>query len=82
MCRKLPRIQYTMDLTAIDSSAKVGGNDPSGFIKKNGMVVVLVLCVLILACLIYPIGGDYSNVVIGGLAAVAIAIVGWLFFKL
>ncbi len=72
-----------MDLTAIDSSAKIGGDGaPSSFIKKNGMVIVLVLCVLILACLIYPIGGDYSSVVIGGLAAVAVAIIGWLFIKL
>ncbi len=73
-----------MDLTSLDTSSKIGGdgNAPSGFIKKNGMVVVLVLCVLILACLIYPIGGDYSSVVIGALAAVAAAILGWLFVKL
>ena len=73
-----------MDLTSLDTSSKIGGDGsaPGSFIKKNGMVIVLVLCVLILACLIYPIGGDYSSVVIGALAAVAAAILGWLFVKL
>lgn len=70
-----------MDLTTMDKATPAASN-PGGFIKKNGMMIVLVLCVLILACMIYPIGGDYSSVVIGALAAVAGAIIGWLFIKL
>jgi len=71
-----------MDLTSIDTAPVTSVTNPGSFIKKNGMIVVLVLCVLILTCLVYPIGGDYSNVVIGALGAVAIVLMGWLFVKL